>query len=302
MDLRFLQTFVNVVRLGSIAEAARFEDLTPASVQQRLRALDASVGSRLVKRTGRTVQPTVPGRRILEQAQKILDDARDLRSMASDNELPAGPLHLGATPTALNSMVGGALKRWFALHPDIEIYIEPGSSKNLYNRVHDATLDAAILVHPRFDIPKQLEQKLIRTEPLVLVTPADVDGSDALATLTAHPYICYDRNVFGGRLADDYLRERQIRPRIRLELDGIDSIGKLVSEGLGVSLLPNTHTLDTGPGGVRLWPLPPPVPTRYVAIFWGRGSVRAPLSQAFASLLAETQEEVRGAASWSLAG
>ncbi|MEB2398889.1 MAG: LysR family transcriptional regulator [Alcaligenaceae bacterium] len=293
MDLRFLQTFVNVVRLGSIAEAARFEDLTAASVQQRLRALDASVGSQLVKRTGRTVQPTVAGRRILQQAQKILDDARDLRSMASDNELPAGPLHLGATPTALNSLLGGALKRWFALHPDIEVYIEPGSSKYLYGRVQEGALDAAVLVHPQFDTPKHMEQKIIRQEPLRLVTPADVDGTDPLQTLMTHPYICYDRSVLGGRQADDYLRERQIRPRIRLELDGIDAIGKLVSEGLGVSLLPDTSTLNEGPGGVRIWPLPPPVPRRHVAIFWGRGGVRAPLSQAFARLLAQTQADAR---------
>lgn len=293
MDLRFLQTFVNVVKLGSIAEAARFEDLTPASVQQRLRALDASVGSQLVKRTGRTVQPTVAGRRILGQAQKLLDGARNLRSMASDNELPAGPLHLGATPTALTSMVGGALKRWFSLYPDIEIYIEPGSSKGLYTRVQDGALDAAILVHPQFDIPKHMEQRIIRQEPLMLVTPAGLDGTDPLDTLKTQPYICYDRSVLGGRLADDYLRGLQIRPRIRLELDGIDAIGKLVSEGLGVSLLPSTNTLRLGPGGVSLWPLPPPVPRRHVAILWGRGGVRAPLAQTFAQLLAETQEAAR---------
>src|SRR3546814_16235737 len=95
----------------------------------RLRALDGSVGSQLLKRAGRTVQPTVAGRRILEQARKILSDARDLRSMASDTELPAGPLHLGATPTDLNSMVAGALKRWFNQHTDTEVYLEPGSSK-----------------------------------------------------------------------------------------------------------------------------------------------------------------------------
>lgn len=296
MDLRFLQTFVNVVKLGSIAEAARFEDLTPASVQQRLRSLDASVGSQLIQRAGRTVQPTVAGRRILEQAQKLLDDARDLRSMASDNELPAGPLHLGATPTALNSMVGGALKRWFALYPDIEIYIEPGSSKNLYTRIQDGTLDAAILVHPLFDIPKRMEQRIIRQEPLVLVTPSNLDGTDALEILKTQPYICYDRSVLGGKLADDYLRALQIQPRIRLELDGIDSIGKLVSEGLGVSLLPDTQTLHQGPDGVRLWPLSPPVPKRYVAILWGRGSVRAPLSQTFARLLAETQSAASSSA------
>lgn len=285
MDLRFLQTFVHVVELGSIAEAARFEGLTPASVQQRLRALDGSVGSQLLKRAGRTVQPTVAGRRILEQARKILSDARDLRSMASDTELPAGPLHLGATPTALNSMVAGALKRWFNQHPDTEVYIEPGSSKALYTRVLDGALDAAVLVHPQFDMPKSIGKLVIRQEPLTLVTPAGMKVKDPLKELMRYPYICYDRSVLGGKLADDYLRERGIRPRIRLELDGIDAIGKLVSEGLGVSLLPDTGTLNEGPAGIKKWSLPPPVPRRSLAIIWGRSGARAPLAQAFAQVL-----------------
>lgn len=285
MDLRFLQTFVHVAELGSISEAARFEDMTPASVRQRLQALDAAIGSQLLKRAGRTVQLTIAGRRILIQAKKILSDARDLRSMASDNELPAGPFHLGITPTALNRMAPAALKIWFAEHPDIEVYIEPGSSKTLYSRALDGTLDAAILVHPQFDIPKHMAQKIIRHEPLVLVTPVGMMIEDPLKALMQHPYICYDRSVLGGKLADEYLREHGIRPKARLELDGIDAIGKLVSEGLGVSLLPDTGTLNEGATGVKNWSLPMPVPERLIAIIWARNGARAPLAQAFAQLL-----------------
>lgn len=285
MDVRFLQTFVYVVELGSIAEAARFEGLTPASVQQRLRALDASIGSRLLQRAGRTVQPTVAGRRILQQAQRILRDVHDLRSLASDTSLPAGPLTLGATPTALGSVVPGALRRWFDLHPNIEIYIEPGTSKTLYSRVVEGALDAAIVVQPPYDTPKHVQMQLIRREPLMLITPADMQVEDPLQALMQAPYICYDRSVLGGKLADEYLYTHNIRPRIRLELDGIDAIGKLVSEGLGVSLLPDTGTLQEGPGGVEKWPLPGQVPQRSVALFWGRSSVRAPLAEAFCETL-----------------
>ena len=281
MDVRFLQTFVHVVELGSIAEAARFEGLTPASVQQRLRALDASIGSRLLQRAGRTVQPTVAGRRILEQAQRILRDIRDLRSLASDTTLPAGPLTLGATPTALTGMVPGALKRWFERYPDIEIFIEPGTSKTLYGRVLEAALDAAIVVQPFYEVPKHVRKQDIRQEPLMLITPYDLEVEDPLQALKQHPYICYDRSVLGGKLADDYLHTHGIRPRIRLELDGIDAIGNLVSEGLGVSLLPDTGTLKEGPGGVAKWALPGEAPQRTVALFWGRSGVRAPLAEAF---------------------
>src|SRR5690606_19788292 len=100
MDSRFLHTFVCVAEKGSIAEAARQLGLTPTSVAQRLRALELDVGSRLIVRSGRTVRPTVAGLRILERARLIVREVRDLRSEASDTDLPAGPLRLGATPTA----------------------------------------------------------------------------------------------------------------------------------------------------------------------------------------------------------
>jgi DNA-binding transcriptional LysR family regulator len=44
MDSRYLQSFVYVVELGSIAEAARRLDLTPAAVAQRVKMLEAELG------------------------------------------------------------------------------------------------------------------------------------------------------------------------------------------------------------------------------------------------------------------
>jgi len=213
--------------------------------------------------------------------------------MASSTDLPSGPLHLGTTPTALSSIVPSTLKTWFAVHPDIEVYIEPGSSKSLYLRVVEGALDAAIIVHPLFELPKNCVWQEIRKEPLVFVTPAGMAVDDPLQTLLSQPYICYDRSVLAGKLVDDYLRDRGIRPRIRLELDGIDSIGKLVSEGLGVSILPDTGTLNTGLGGIEKWPLPDPAPIRSVGILWIRSGVRAPLAQAFAEMIQDGKAQVR---------
>ncbi|WP_233208341.1 LysR family transcriptional regulator [Pollutimonas subterranea] len=186
-----MQTFVYVVELGSIAEAARYQNLTPASVQQRIRTLDASVGSQLLLRSGRTVRPTLAGQRVLELAKKILNDAHDLHAMASDTDLPAGPLRLGATPTAIIGIVPETLKRWFSNHPDVEVYIEPGSSKALYARILERALDAAILVHPRFEFPKHYAWQEIRKEPLMLVTPFAFSVTDTLEVISTHPYICY---------------------------------------------------------------------------------------------------------------
>ena len=56
MDTQFLESFLLVVEHGSVAEAARRLNLTPAGVTQRLKALEQELGMALVSRSGRTVR------------------------------------------------------------------------------------------------------------------------------------------------------------------------------------------------------------------------------------------------------
>ncbi|MGJ7531047.1 LysR family transcriptional regulator [Variovorax sp. GB1P17] len=284
MDSRFLQSFVSVVELGSIAEAARHLDMTPATIAQRVRALEADIGSQLIVRSGRTVRPTVSGTRILARARSVLRELRDLQSAASDTELPAGPLRLGAIPTGLMGIIPLILKDWVRRHPHIGIYIEPGSTTALYGRVMAGELDAAILVHPTFELPKTSNWHSLREEPLVLLTPARMKVASALATIAREPFIRYDRQVVGGKMADDYLRQLGIRPNVRVELDGIEYIAKLVAEGLGVSVLPDWAVIGAPNRELKKWPLPPPCPARTVGVLWQRSTVRAPLVEALVDI------------------
>jgi DNA-binding transcriptional LysR family regulator len=284
MDSRFLQSFIAVVDCGSIAQASRRLDLPATTVAQQMRALEADVGCALLTRVGRTVRPTVVGARIVEQAREVLKSVDNLRSAASATELPAGPLRLGATPTALMALVPPLLRRWMSAHPAIQVYIEPGTSSVLLDQVMAGNLDAAILVHPGFAMPKTCEWRWMRTEALILLTPRNMAVQDPLLTAAREPFIRYDRKVVAGKMADEYLRDHHIKPKVRFELDGIAQIAQLVAEGFGVSILPDWPVLGPQDARVRRWPLPPPSPSREVGMVWLRSSVRSPLAAALHGL------------------
>jgi len=284
MDTRFLESFVHVVEFGSIAAAARHLDLTAASVAQRIKSLESSVGSRLIVRSGRTVKATVAGARVMANAHSVLREVRDLRSAASATELPAGPLRLGTTPTGMTGMLPPILRDWVKRYPQIEVYIEPAATVLLYSRVLAGELDAALLVHPLFDLPKSCAWKDLRHERLILLTPARMKMKDPLETIATQPFILYDRKVVGGKMAEGYLKSLGVRPTVRFELDGIESIAKLVSEGLGVSVLPDWATIGLHDSSLRRWALPEPCPFRRVGLLSLRSSVRAPLVAAFSAL------------------
>ncbi|WBV41798.1 LysR family transcriptional regulator [Pseudoroseomonas cervicalis] len=280
MDTRFLDSFVTVVEEGSIAAAARRLNLTPAALAQRIRALEEELGVRLLLRAGRAVAPSEAGLAILERARALLRELRDLRDSATGEAL-AGELRLGAIATALTGLLPGLLARMAARSPALEVHVSPGISADLYRRVLVGELDAALIVQPDFAPPKSCAWHLLREEPLVLLAPEALAEAEPHGLLATQPFIRYDRDQWGGRLADRYLREARIRPRERYELDALDAIAVMVDRGLGVALVPDWA--PPWPAGLRLVriALPRPCPPRRIGVLWLRNSARARLVRAF---------------------
>nr|WP_284733899.1 MULTISPECIES: LysR substrate-binding domain-containing protein [unclassified Dyella] len=271
-----MNTFVTVVDQGSMAAAARVLNVTPAAVAQQIRTLERELGATLIARVGRTVSVTEQGSRILERARELLRSVSDLRSVANDSAV-SGELRLGACPTALAGMLPDVLARMVDAFPRINVFIKPGYSVDLYRAVEAGDLDAAVVLQAPFPLPKTCEWLLLREEPLIVLAPKSMAGRDPHELLATQPLIRYDRNQWGGRQADDYLRANGIVPRERFELNALNAIAVMVDRGLGVSLVPDWA--QPWPEGLQLarLPLPNPAVPRRIGIVWSRSSVRVRL-------------------------
>jgi DNA-binding transcriptional LysR family regulator len=278
MDIRYLQSFVTVADSGSFAQAARRLDLTPTAVAARIKALEDTLGLSLIKRAGRSVRPTEAGMRILERARALLRDARDLATLAED-EASFGELRLGVFMSAMTSVLPPVLKRVYDRYPNLSVFVMPGSSVDLCYRVAASELDAAIVVEPQFAIGKSARWQAIMEEPLVVVAPAALKGQDAHELLRTQPFIRYDRSVLGGQLADRYLRDHNIVPHQRLEMDSLLGVAALVDQGLGVALLPDWSSLWSSRYALTRIPLPGRAPVRRVGLVWQAHGARTALAE-----------------------
>lgn len=273
MDTQFLNTFVVVADRGSMAAAARVLNITPAAVAQQIRTLERELGAPLIARAGRTVSLTEEGSRILQRSRDLLRDVADMRSVANDSEV-SGELRLGACPTALAGMLPDILARMVDKFPQINVFIRPGYSAELYRAVEAGELDAALVLQAPYKLPKTCDWQLLREEPLVMIAPARMAGRDPHDLLRTEPLIRYDRNQWGGRAADDYLHAAGIVPHERFELNGLNAIAVMVDRGLGVSLVPDwARPWPEGLDLVRI-PLPLPSEPRRIGMVWSRSSVR----------------------------
>lgn len=285
MDIRFLESFVAVAECGSMAEAARRLNLTPAALAQRLQALERDLGHALVSRVGRTVMPTVSGLAVLKHAKALIDSARDLRSIAA-NDQPEGNLRVGATSTALTGLLPRIIEALRVGYPRIELFIRPGASVDLYHGVVAGDLDAAVIVRPQFPVPKATGWLTLREEPLVLIARAGMALDDAFEVIRREPFIRYDRNQWGGQVVDRYLRHNGLKVREWLELDALDAIAALVSRGLGIAIVPDWA--PPWPEGLRLEKLPlEGAGSRQTGVLWNRSGPRIAAVQAFTEVCRE---------------
>jgi DNA-binding transcriptional LysR family regulator len=289
MDTRYLQSFVAVAELGSMAEAARRLDLTPAAIAARVKALEDDIGLPLVQRSGRSVRPTEAGLKMLDRARNVLRDVRDLRAVTSDGA-SLGELRLGVFVSAMTSVLPLVLKRLYARFPDLSVFVAPGSSVELCRQVTTGALDAAIVVEPQFAVGKGCTFEALFEERLVVVAPKALARRKAHELLASEPFIRYDRSVLGGQLADRYLRDHGIGVRQRLEIDNLMAVAALVGQGLGVALLPDWAPMWNSGFAIARVALPARAPVRRVGLIWATHGPRAALAQA---LLAEAQAVCR---------
>src|SRR5258706_10416023 len=149
-----------------MSEAARRLDLTPAAVAQQIRTVERELGAALLLRSGRTVAPTAAGHRLAARLRTLLRDFADLEALVTD-EHTIGELRIGTINTALHSLVPGILARFVKSHPQVKVLIQSGLSSQLHDAVQNGDLDAAVCLHPRFELPKTTAWELLREEQMV---------------------------------------------------------------------------------------------------------------------------------------
>lgn len=274
METNYLRTLVLVVEAGSMSEAARRLDITPAAVAQQLRVLEQELGAPLLRRAGRTVSPTEAGHRLVERARALLRDVNHLRAVVADPEQGL-ELEVGAINTMLHGLMPAMLASLVQARPGARVVVRSGLTSELYEAVLREQLDAAFCLHPPFVLPKTVHWAQLREERLVVLAPTAWAGRDPHALLREEPLIRYDRRLGGGQAAERYLQRAGITPTERFEVSSLAAIAMLVARGLGVSIAPDASTDWWAHWPVVRLPLPQPTEARRFGMVWQRSSLRA---------------------------
>jgi DNA-binding transcriptional LysR family regulator len=149
LELRQLRALVAVAEMETFTDAAIELGTSQASVSRSVAALERALGVRVFQRTTRNVTPTPTGKRIIEHAGRVLDEARLLEEAARDSE---GELRVGYAWSAVGSRTLALQRSWEEVNPTVPlIWMQSGSpAAGLANGTVNVAVVRKQLNDPRF--------------------------------------------------------------------------------------------------------------------------------------------------------
>jgi DNA-binding transcriptional LysR family regulator len=243
MEFRHLRYFLVLAEELHFGRAAQRLAISQPPLSLNIQQLEASVGAQLFTRNSRGVQLTAAGEAFIPAARGLLEQAsqaaRDARDVAQGM---AGSLQIGFAGTMLYRGLPQILRVFQAQHPRLRLVLrELSSSEQLVDLLHER-LDLGFVHTTR--VPAGFSQILVASQPFVACLPAAHPLARrrrlSLRELQGESFAMVSRTV-----SPDYherilaiCTEAGYAPEIRHELRHWLSVVSLVSQGLGVALVP----------------------------------------------------------------
>lgn len=122
MKLDAVNTFVDVMKLGSFAAVARHHDVDPSSVSRTIAGLEQELGFRLFLRTTRKLAPTEAGRIYFSRVERLLGEFEEAGQQALDllNQ-PEGSVRLTACTSFGERVLAPLLPKLTQLYPKLSL-------------------------------------------------------------------------------------------------------------------------------------------------------------------------------------
>lgn len=191
-----MKLFLAVIDAGGLAAGGRRLGLSPASVSERIAALEARTGARLLVRTTRSLGLTDEGRAYAETARSVLAEIDDLDTRLREGaEQISGHIRIGAPLDLGRNRIAVILDDFMVQNPgiSIELILSDG-----FTDLVTESLDFAIR-YGRLADSGQMVRKLADSRRVACASPAYLDrhGSPAIPSdLVAHHCLIM---LFGSR-------------------------------------------------------------------------------------------------------
>lgn len=301
MTLTELRYIVAVARERHFGRAAEACHVSQPTLSVAIKKLEEELDTQIFERNNTEVAMTSLGALIVEQAQRVLEEANSLKHLAKHGQDPlSGPLRLGAIYTIAPYLLPSLVRVARESMPHAPLFLEENFTVRLLEMLRQGSLDCAVLADPFPTVG--LDVIDLYDEPFLVAVPKghpwerrsviphlELKEQNTLLLGAGHCFrdhvlgVCPELNRFGSGST--------IGEQHSFEGSSLETIRQMVAGGIGISVLPRTSVADpnTEDGLIRYISLENPIPTRRVCLVWRKSYPRVAAMQALAKVIRQCE-------------
>jgi len=208
MDYRRIQHFLAAVRHGNLTEAAADLEISQPALSKSIKALEKSIGARLLERGRFGVRPTPYGEALVARGNVIEAELRNAQSeIDAMKGARRGHVLIGCGPTEANRLLPLAITKLNKSHPDLRVTVLYGLNEALMPWVKQGEVDFAISSVPMQATDPELTHERLFIDSGVVVArvghPLARKRNLSMAELARYPWVLPRRREMERRALDD---------------------------------------------------------------------------------------------------
>ena len=294
MDTRQLAAFCAVVERKSFSQAAERLGVTQPAISLQVRALEKRLGTQLLDRSGRRVEPTEAGLRLYRGAQRLLALEEQLveEVAGADEGDLSGELSIGASTGPAAIVIPLLLCEFAQQNPGVKVLLTVHDTQSVVDLVAERELELGIVGAARRHRSVRFEP-LFRDEVILICPPGHrfAGRTVGLDELREEQLIVMQEGAGVRQMVEDELRERGLRLRdldVRLELGLQESVRSAVQAGYGITFISRSAVeTDLAAGTVAAARVEGLDPTREISLVRAAGRTPTRAAEAFVAFARE---------------
>lgn len=283
MTLTELRYIVAVAREKHFGRAADACFVSQPTLSVSVKKLESELGIQIFERGGSEVTLTPIGEDIVQQAQRVLDEASQIKEVADQGRDPLrGPLRVGVIYTIGPYLLPRIIRSLIDHHPQMPLILQENFTVRLLEMMRTGELDVAVLAEP-FDTTG-LNTIALYDEDFVVAVPrkhplakkaalASIELKEETMLLLGIGH-CFRDHVL--EVCPESARFAANSAGIQKTFEGssLETIRHMVAEGLGVTVLPRTSVASDEDSFLKFVPFKAPIPNRRVVLAWRKSFTR----------------------------
>lgn len=273
IDLRSLEVFYWVVKLGGFGRAAERLHMTQPAVSSRISQIEARFNVRLLDRSSHRAPASTPkGLELYAYAERMLSLRSEMVACLAEAGGLSGTLRFGVSETLVHTLLSNLLRELHQCHPRVTPEITVDHSPNLRAALLAGELDVALLLGPLTE-PRVCNETLRDYELAWVASPGLALGAGklGLAALARWPILSYARGTLPHAQLAQLFSRTDLPPARIFASSSLASILRMAVDGIGIGVLPRTVAdQDLADGRLRLLDVEPALPPlRFTASYLG---------------------------------